>query len=550
MNPMIPTRIRRNIAVRILFTLVVATWLLSPATQLVARPKGVYFESGSPTLPAPKKIAIFLGINGFDDPFWPNLRWPENDAQALAANLKKQGGFDALVFLPAKQQPLMEFLQSLSSSRYHTLFFYISSHGTLFTNKRGMIEQTIVLQDSKHQQLSQTTLTHSRLKQWFNQLDIPHKVLILATCHSGLGKSKLTATMSKKITSFKGPTHLPIFDASEGSMIISVASLGETALEDDQLQHDVYTYFFMQAFKLGDLNDDGAVVVSEAHDYARRKTYTFTQGKQLPTAESKILGVDSFVLAGSFKKPAKPILISYTNRYKGFNLFVNGKNKGTLPLGIPIAKGIHTIELKHAEHLNEAPLLSMRTLIEGNITRVEDIFALPGFRLGLQYSLFSFNQAIKSQQFNFGLVPTYGLSGQLFWGDGLAFTVKANQTDKVVSHIDFFQKQFKAIYQSSAVSLGILMAFYRTLNIETAIYADIWRSFIDISLESDGDFRLFPSKYWEIGLGAQVSKSMLRTLALYLHYEMKISKVFMQHLNNQSFVQRMTGLGGGFSWQF
>ncbi len=50
---------------------------------------------------APKKVALLIGVSRFDDPEWNGLRYPEKDAQDLAAVLRdpQHGAFDAVEVL-------------------------------------------------------------------------------------------------------------------------------------------------------------------------------------------------------------------------------------------------------------------------------------------------------------------------------------------------------------------------------------------------------------------------------------------------------------------
>src|SRR6267142_1338859 len=90
----------------------------------------------------------------------------------------------------------------------------------------------------------------------------------------------------------------PLEQVSEAVIVLTAAAFGESAREDEALAHDVYTHFLLRALDEGDRDGDGAVTASEAHDYAREQTYTYTGGQQRPTAEADIVGRDPIVLRG------------------------------------------------------------------------------------------------------------------------------------------------------------------------------------------------------------------------------------------------------------
>jgi hypothetical protein len=129
-------------------------------------------------------------------------------------------------------------------------------------------------------------------------------------------------------------------------VVLAASDWGETAREDEQLGHDVYTHFLVEALRLGaDRNGDGAVTASEAHDYARRMTYQFTGGRQRPSAESTEVGVDPIVLVGKVVRAGKPELYSYAPVLDGFEILVDGKPLAELPGGVAVDPGRHRVQV-------------------------------------------------------------------------------------------------------------------------------------------------------------------------------------------------------------
>ncbi len=151
-------------------------------------------------------------------------------------------------------------------------------------------------------------------------------MLVLATCHSGTGKSLLPKDVEAELASVKGAFFAaPLEEASRASVVLSASDWGETAREDESLQNDIYTHFLVEALTSGDRNLDGAVTATEAHDWARRKTYAFTQGRQRPSAEILEVGADPIVLSGAIARLGSPELFSYSARLDGFSLKVDGE---------------------------------------------------------------------------------------------------------------------------------------------------------------------------------------------------------------------------------
>jgi hypothetical protein len=153
--------------------------------------------------------------------------------------------------------------------------------------------------------------------------------------------------VQKELSETKGGFFVrPIEEVSRASVVLAASDWGETAREDSKLENDIYTHFFVEALRIGaDRNGDGAVTVSEAHDYARRMTYEFTGGRQRPSAETAEVGADPIVLVGRVVRRGKPELYSYATRFDGFTLLVDGRPMTELPGGAAIDPGKHRVQL-------------------------------------------------------------------------------------------------------------------------------------------------------------------------------------------------------------
>lgn len=344
-----------------------AVWLMA-AVELLASGCAGSFDGlkGSPqglhgaqeTIAAafrPRRIAMMIGIDAFQDRRWPSLKYAAKDAQDLAAVLKDPtiGRFDDVSLLTAPAETTRERilaavdeLASKNLSPDDTILFFISSHGTLERAADGQIHQYVVTQDTVMKDVPNTALDLSTLKTAFNMLKSQKKVLVLAFCHSGQGKSQLNDTMQSALSALKGPFFVkPIETVSEATIVLTASSWGETAREDRTLENDIYTHFLVEAIRGKDRNGDGAVTVTEAHDYAKERTYYFTKGEQRPSMESVILGADPIILSGEVTHTGKPVLYDYSSRYQDLDVVVDGQNKGTLPSGIAVEPGVHRVVL-------------------------------------------------------------------------------------------------------------------------------------------------------------------------------------------------------------
>jgi hypothetical protein len=303
----------------------------------------------------PKRLALLVGINQFSDERWPALKHAVSDAQELGELLSsaEKGRFDSVKVLADPEGTSLEQLlvalddlerQNISPS--DTVLVYFSTHGTLFRGPEAKLARYLVTSDTDQKKIRNTALMVRDLLQRFDRLPSKRKVLVLASCHSGSGKSALPEQIKGELKGIKGAFFVqPLEEISQASMVLTACAWGETAREDDKLGHDIYTHYFIEALTGEDTDGDGAVTASEAHAHALSRTYYHSQGRQRPQMESNVLGADPIVLSGRRIYPADPVLFSFLPHLTGMRVKVNGRDKGELPARLVLSPGSHQIEV-------------------------------------------------------------------------------------------------------------------------------------------------------------------------------------------------------------
>ena len=345
---------------------------------------------------APRKLALLIGVDRFDDPSWRRLRYAVRDARELGATLLDPavGGFDRVVVRSSPEETtaaalraaLDELAASIGDPR-DTTVVYLSTHGTLARGGDGVLRSYVVARDTRMADVPGSALPSEELRSRFAALRSNRKVLVLATCHSGQGKSGLPEPVRRELAGLKSGGFFvpPLAAMSEASVILSASAWGETAREDEKLSHDIYTFFLLEALRKGlDDNGDGAVTVSEAHQHALHGTYRFTAGRQRPSAVSDILGEDPIVLAGEKVRPGRPALVGYDVAWEDVRVRVDGAEKGALPGEIVLDPGVHAIELYRGVAADPFVATSV-DLAAGQRLDVRTL--LPAPPLGLELSL-------------------------------------------------------------------------------------------------------------------------------------------------------------------
>ncbi|MFY2564034.1 caspase family protein [Corallococcus terminator] len=304
----------------------------------------------------PRRMALLVGISEFDDPHWRGLRYPAKDATDLAAAMldPARGRFDQVRVLTRPEDTtraaILAALRELRKQAHRpddVVVVYFSAHGTLARDATGELRRFLVTRDASYRAIAQTALSMDMLKAEFDALSSRRRLLVLASCHSGNGKSLLPTELAKELSGVKSGFYArPLEESSRASMVFAACDWGETAREDEGLRNDIYTHFLVEGLGGGaDRNTDGAVTATEAHDYARRRTFAFTEGRQRPSAEILEVGADPVVLSGNITRTGRPELFSYNPRLDGFTLKVDGEARTELPGGAAVVPGKRTVEL-------------------------------------------------------------------------------------------------------------------------------------------------------------------------------------------------------------
>lgn len=303
----------------------------------------------------PKRLALLVGINRFSDERWPSLKHAVSDARVLGELLSsgEKGRFDNVRVLADPQgtrlEQVLESLDELerrNTSSADTVLVYFSTHGTLSRGPQAKLARYLVTSDTDQQQIRKTALMVRDLLRRFDRLPSKRKVLVLASCHSGSGKSALPEQINSELKGVKGAFFVqPLEEISQAAMVLTACAWGETAREDDRLGHDIYTHYFIQALSGEDSDGDGAVTATEAHAHALSRTYYHSEGHQRPQMESNVLGADPIVLTGRRVYPADPVLFSFLPRLAGMRVRVNGRDKGELPARLVLPAGSHRVQV-------------------------------------------------------------------------------------------------------------------------------------------------------------------------------------------------------------
>lgn len=343
---------------RSLAPLVLTAFLAAPA----AFAQGVFGELEEAAPPAVARKAFVIGINAYDDPGFGPLRYAERDASRLAEVLSDplRGGFTDVEVVTDGDLSARGIVGRLNAwaetlGPQDLALVYFSGHGTRTLDERNRSSVFLATTNTKKASPASTAIPLSAMQEFMETLPTTRRVLVVDACFTGDGK--LPAASAEAVSKALVDEAMPYSDkVAEKEAQLFATTYGRPALELEQLEHGVYTHFFIDALGSGasaaDINQDAVVSVSEAHDYARDGTLSTTQEVQVPMAFYKIVGNEELFLSGdpTARQDARLALItSYAGPQEGMVLVIDGEEKGAFPRTVAVEPGKHTVAFRNRQ---------------------------------------------------------------------------------------------------------------------------------------------------------------------------------------------------------
>ena len=315
----------------------------------------------------PLRVAVLVGVQDYRDPELKGLRFAEKDAYDLGQVLASEaGGFDRVIVVDGMEATTAKGIEQAISEasaglqRDDTFVLYLSGHGTLTVDPLEGSQLWFLPSDGELDSPRETGIGVDWLEARVSDLPARRRVLIMDTCHNGRSDSKsaVNEPTASMLRSMRGDPPAPrdLRQVSESEARLFAAQYYQPAMEDPNLENGVYTHFLIQSMteqrEAADLNRDGLVDVTEAHDYARDYTIRHTGGMQVPRAEYRIVGKEEIYLTGEpgARKEAEKALVSACDEVlANGSLIVDGQSRGTLPGLTAIEPGRRNIEVRTAD---------------------------------------------------------------------------------------------------------------------------------------------------------------------------------------------------------
>lgn len=218
-----------------------------------------------------KQMALVIGVSRYKDFYIPKLQFAHQDAKGLYQKLL-QGGYtsqsakilqDEYATLENVKKAFAE-LES-RARKGDTVMIYFSGRALV---GKDLSSSYLLFFDSKGKELKKTALSLRDVSGWLKKIKSQKVVLCMDTSFSGDVEGR-----SLKSPQGGGGFDFKKFLSRPGLVVLSGASMEESAYELRELRGGIFSYSFIEALSgKGDINPrDGKVTLQEVYDYVREE---------------------------------------------------------------------------------------------------------------------------------------------------------------------------------------------------------------------------------------------------------------------------------------
>lgn len=334
---------------------------------------------------APRRVAVLVGVDTYDDPSLSDLRFAAKDAIDMATVLQdeRHGAFDQVYALTGlvSRDDILDALEGAAATlqRDDTFLLYFAGHGTLDVAFEGT-RLYLLPSEATLDRAPVAGLPLDGLEHLLEELPARRRVLVVGACWAGTGRSGLSPSTRDLVDRLRGPVPPPATEDVSGLDVhLFAAHHNQPAVEDAMLGNGVYTHYLVDALAgAGDLDGDGLVDAMEAHEYARDRTMSHTGGIQVPWIRSTLVGRNAVYLSGDpgrRTRAERALLVGLQDLPFEAALLVDGQTRGggALPAGlhdIQVTTGDRTL-LSSRIHFQPGDRLDVADLVKEREAAVE-----------------------------------------------------------------------------------------------------------------------------------------------------------------------------------
>ncbi|WP_343566207.1 caspase family protein [Sphingobacterium sp.] len=269
-----------------------------------------------------RRYAIVIGINDYEI---SPLDYCVNDAVSIAEILKTNCLFevdDVFLITSSKDHPTkditghfehaLKIITEQLKTGEESVFFYFAGHG-----KYAMDKSVLAFHDSEIE-----------IKDIFDKINLlqpKFQSYFIDACESG---GKVLTRRGQEQGDLTRYLH-----ASSGTLLMYAATEKQFATEDSEIEHGLFTNYFLKAIANESLYDEGILTPNRIQDYVSKETQKGSNFEQTPVIETRSIGYYPFAMTlekvekeRSQKKLPLP-LTSTTDKDEEFEYFPEVPNE-------------------------------------------------------------------------------------------------------------------------------------------------------------------------------------------------------------------------------
>lgn len=327
---------------------------------------------------APRRVALLVGVDTYDDGALPDLKFAAKDAADLGRVLDDDavGDFDEVRVLSGRvdRATLLAALDDAGRrlQRDDLFVFYYAGHGTMDLST-GETDLYLLPSDGLLSAPRVTGIAQAELAKRLKALPARRRALVVDACNAGQGRSSVSVDTRALLDRMRGNVPTPaLLELGRMDAQLFAARPTDPAMESEALDNGVYTHFLVEALRgEGDADGDGLVDVHEAHEWARDRTLRYTSGLQVPWIRVDEEGRVPIYLTGTDTqrdRARRAILTGLESLPAASDVRVDGRTRG----GGALEPGWHTVEVV----VDGEPVLATRVhAAAGELVSVEGLLA-------------------------------------------------------------------------------------------------------------------------------------------------------------------------------
>jgi hypothetical protein len=222
-----------------------------------------------------------IGINRYDDPLIPDLRYARADAEAVYAVLTdpavgryKPENVVLLLDENATQKKIRSAIGTYlprKAAKEHTVVVYFAGHGApvvdLTARSSDGMEKYLVPRDAEAHDLRATGIPMDEIQKYFSWIPANQVVFFIDSCYSGVAGGRTIGQpgfQTKALLTEEFLEHL----GDEGRFVVTACGMNEVSLETDAFGHGLFTHYLVEGLKgQADADGNGLVTVDELYNY-------------------------------------------------------------------------------------------------------------------------------------------------------------------------------------------------------------------------------------------------------------------------------------------